>query len=48
MVKVGEIGNETHGGTDVFLGAIGQGAERFHGSLDNTAVFGKIKAAAKL
>ena len=48
VVKVGEIGNETHGGTDVFLGAIGQGAERFHGSLDNTAVFGKIKAAAKL
>ena len=24
VVKVGEIGNETHGGTDVFLGAIGQ------------------------
>ena len=26
VVKVGELGNlETHGGTDVFLGAIGQG-----------------------
>ncbi|TNI90123.1 alkaline phosphatase [Aeromonas allosaccharophila] len=48
VVKVGEIGNETHGGTDVFLGAIGKGADSFHGSLDNTAVFGKIKAAAKL
>ena len=48
VVKVGDIGNETHGGTDVFLGAIGQGADSFHGSLDNTAVFGKVKAAAKL
>lgn len=27
VVKVGELGNETHGGTDVFLGAIGQGAQ---------------------
>ncbi|QTL93003.1 alkaline phosphatase [Aeromonas jandaei] len=48
VVKVGEIGNETHGGTDVFLGAIGRGANSFHGSLDNTAVFGKVKAAAGL
>ncbi|MCS3459266.1 alkaline phosphatase [Aeromonas sp. BIGb0445] len=48
VVKVGELGSETHGGTDVFLGAIGQGADSFHGSLDNTAVFGKIKAAAQL
>ncbi|MEM0549922.1 MULTISPECIES: alkaline phosphatase [Aeromonas] len=48
VVKVGEIGNETHGGTDVFLGAVGRGAESFHGSLDNTAVFGKVKAAAGL
>ncbi|WAG08497.1 alkaline phosphatase [Aeromonas jandaei] len=48
VVKVGEIGNETHGGTDVFLGAIGRGADSFHGSLDNTAVFGKVKAAAGL
>jgi alkaline phosphatase len=48
VVKVGELGNETHGGTDVFLGAIGQGADSFHGSLDNTAVFGKVKAAAGL
>ncbi|MFQ2124796.1 alkaline phosphatase [Aeromonas jandaei] len=48
VVKVGDIGNETHGGTDVFLGAVGRGAESFHGSLDNTAVFGKVKAAAGL
>ncbi|MFQ2190499.1 alkaline phosphatase [Aeromonas jandaei] len=48
VVKVGEIGNETHGGTDVFLGAIGRGADSFHGSLDNTTVFGKVKAAAGL
>ena len=33
---------------DGLLGAIGQGADSFHGSLDNTAVFGKVKAAAKL
>lgn len=39
-------GNETHGGTDVYLGAIGAGAERFHGTIDNTHVFNIIKAAA--
>ncbi len=41
-----EPGNETHGGTDVYLGAIGAGAERFHGTIDNTHVFHVIKAAA--
>jgi alkaline phosphatase len=41
-----EPGNETHGGTDVYLGAIGAGAERFHGTIDNTHVFNVIKAAA--
>jgi alkaline phosphatase len=39
-------GDETHGGTDVYLGAIGAGAERFHGTIDNTQVFHVIKAAA--
>jgi alkaline phosphatase len=38
-------GSETHGGTDVFLGAIGKGADSFHGTIDNTAVFGLVKAA---
>jgi alkaline phosphatase len=38
----------THGGTDVYLGAIGAGAERFRGTLDNTEVFNLIKAAAGL
>jgi len=41
-------GSETHGGTDVFLGAIGMGATGFHGSIDNTDVFTVIKAAAGL
>ena len=41
-----EPGNETHGGTDVYLGAIGAGAEGFHGTIDNTHVFNVIKAAA--
>lgn len=36
----------THGGTDVFLGAIGAGAPSFRGTIDNTRVFGLIKAAA--
>lgn len=47
-IKVGGIGSETHGGTDVLLGAIGMGSETFHGSIDNTVVFEKIKAVAKL
>lgn len=42
------VGNETHGGTDVFLGAIGKGADSFHGTIDNTQVFGLIKAAIGL
>ena len=41
-------GSETHGGTDVFLGALGKGAEQFHGTLDNTAVFNLVKSAAGL
>lgn len=41
-------GSETHGGTDVFLGAIGMGAANFFGSMDNTKVFTLVKAAAGL
>lgn len=36
-------GSETHGGGDVFLGAIGKGAEKFTGVLVNTEVFGLIR-----
>jgi alkaline phosphatase len=38
-------GGETHGGTDVFIGAIGQGAEAFSGVMENTAVFGLLRQA---
>jgi alkaline phosphatase len=41
-------GSETHGGADVFLGAIGKGAENFSGVMENTAVFGLIRKAAGL
>jgi alkaline phosphatase len=41
-------GNETHGGTDVFLGAIGKGADTFNGTIDNTKVNALVKAAAGL
>jgi len=41
-------GSETHGGTDVFLGAIGKGADTFLGTIDNTKVFTLVKAAAGL
>jgi alkaline phosphatase len=39
-------GSETHGGADVYLGAIGAGAETFRGTIDNTRVFSLIKGAA--
>ena len=39
-------GSETHGGTDVWLGATGFGSADFKGTLDNTQVFGVIKKAA--
>ena len=42
------IGSETHGGANVFLGALGKGAESFSGVLDNTAVFGLIRKASGL
>ena len=41
-------GSETHGGTDVFLGAIGKGAENFTGFITNTEVFGLIRKATGL
>jgi alkaline phosphatase len=41
-------GGETHGGTDVFLGAIGKGADTFTGTIDNTQVFGLVKNASGL
>ncbi len=43
-----EVGDETHGGSDVYLGAIGARAESFRGTMDNTRVFELIKAAADL
>jgi alkaline phosphatase len=39
-------GAATSSGNDVYLGAIGAGAETFRGTIDNTRVFGLIKAAA--
>jgi len=39
---------ETHGGADVFLGAIGRGAESFRGTIENTRVFELVRAAAGL
>jgi alkaline phosphatase len=41
-------GNETHGGADVFLGAMGLGADNFHGVMDNTKVFTLCKKALGL
>ena len=41
-------GGETHGGTDVFLGAIGKGADTFLGVMDNTKVFSLVKSSAEL
>jgi alkaline phosphatase len=41
-------GGETHGGTDVFLGAMGKGAGTFLGTMDNTRVFTLVKNAIGL
>ena len=41
-------GSETHGGGNVYLGAIGKGADSFGGTVDNTAVFGLIRKAVGL
>lgn len=42
------VGGETHGGSDVFLGAMGRGADTFHGVIDNTAVFQLVRTAVGL
>ena len=41
-------GSETHGGTDVFLGAVGRGSERFTGVITNTEVFNLIRQSVGL
>jgi len=41
-------GSETHGGTDVWLGATGLGAAAFKGTMDNTQVFTQVKKASGL
>jgi alkaline phosphatase len=41
-------GNETHGGADVFIGAIGSGAESIGGVINNTEVFKILKAGLGL
>jgi alkaline phosphatase len=38
-------GSETHGGTNVFLGAMGENADSFYGVMDNTKVFTLIRSA---
>ncbi|PFH09113.1 alkaline phosphatase [Collimonas sp. PA-H2] len=43
-----EAGGETHGGTNVFIGAQGMGAGNIRGVLDNTEVFGLVKKAVGL
>jgi len=40
--------SETHGGGDVFLGAIGMTADQFKGVMDNTAVFSLVRKALGL
>jgi len=41
-------GSETHGGADVFLGAIGNGADQFYGALENIEVYGLVRKATGL
>lgn len=41
-------GGETHGGTDVLLGAIGKGAENFAGIIENNEVFGLMRKSIGL
>ncbi|QLG86825.1 alkaline phosphatase [Chitinibacter bivalviorum] len=41
-------GSETHGGTNVFLGAMGKNADTFAGVMDNTKVFTLIRSAMGL
>jgi alkaline phosphatase len=46
-IQVG-AGSETHGGTDVFLGAMGKGAENFTGSMENIEVYSAVRKATGL
>lgn len=48
VVQTGFADSETHGGTDVFLGAIGAGSDNFHGSLENIEVFRLVRKAIGL
>jgi alkaline phosphatase len=41
-------GSETHGGTDVFLGAIGRGSDKFTGVITNTEVFNLVRQSVGL
>jgi alkaline phosphatase len=41
-------GSETHGGTDVFVGAIGLGSGAFTGILENVEIHGLVRTAAGL
>lgn len=41
-------GSETHGGTNVFLGAMGKNADSFAGVMDNTKVFTLVRSASGL
>ncbi len=43
-----QLSSETHGGTDVFLGAIGAKAHLFTGTIDNTDVYKLIRQAIGL
>ena len=45
-IRKGSAGSETHGGGDVMLFAEGAAAKTFKGTIDNTKVFGLVKAAA--
>lgn len=47
-VRTSGAGSETHGGGDVMLMADGAGAAKIKGTLDNTQVFGIVKAALGL
>lgn len=48
VIQTGFNDSETHGGTDVFLGAVGAGSDNFYGSLENIEVFGLIRKAIGL
>jgi alkaline phosphatase len=47
-VQLGTPGSETHGGGDVMLFAEGAGSTGFKGTIDNTRVFGLVRAAMGL